>query len=338
MRVLIAPDCFGNTLTATEAAEAIAAGWRAVAADELLLRPLSDGGPGFVQVLHGTLGGTLHTETVAGPLGDPVDAVWLEHEDTAYVESAQACGLHLTQERDPLNANTRGVGELVSAAKGCSRIVIGLGGSATSDGGAGFLETVGEVTAELVIASDVTNPFLGPHGAAAVFAPQKGATPAQVAELAARHGEQADRLQRRYGIDVGYLPGGGAAGGLGAALLALGARLESGAGLVARLIGLADAMDAAQLVLTGEGSFDWQSLRGKLVTSVAGQAAERGLPCLVLAGQVSVGRREAAAAGVEDAYSAAELAGSATESMARPAHWLAELSSTVAGQWTRPHR
>jgi glycerate kinase len=368
MRVLIAPDCFGGTLSATEAAEAIAAGWRAGAPDhELVLRPLADGGPGFVDVLHVAIGGTRHRLTVSGPLGRPVEATWLEHDGTAYVESAQACGLHLVEpgERDALAAGTHGVGELVAAARdaGVHTIVVGLGGSATTDGGAGLLRALGATAVDaggsalppgggalagcarldgtaalgdlrLVAASDVENPLLGTHGAARTFGPQKGADAGAVERLERALTRWADVLAEATGRDVRDEPGAGAAGGLGAALLALGATVESGAGIVRRLTGLDRAMDRVDLVVTGEGSFDWQSLRGKLVTSVAAAAAERGLACVALAGQVAVGRRQAAAAGVERAYSVAERAGSVDASMADPAGTLSALATDVARQWS----
>jgi glycerate kinase len=190
----------------------------------------------------------------------------------------------------------------------------------------------------LVLAADVDNPLLGEHGAAAVFGPQKGADAATVAELDAALGRYAEALAAAVHQDPAELttaPGGGAAGGLGAALLACGGERVSGAGLVRELSGLDAALDSADLVLTGEGSFDWQSLRGKLITAVAESAAARGLPCLVLAGQVSVGRREAAAAGVEAAYSVAEHAGGVDASMADPAGTLAALAEDLAGQWRR---
>ncbi|MBP2334374.1 glycerate kinase [Saccharothrix coeruleofusca] len=334
MRIVIAPDCFGGTLTAREAAQAIAEGWRRTApGDELLLRPLADGGPGFVDVLHAALGGTVHRETVTGPLGDPVTAEWLEHDGTAYVESAQACGLHLVPaELRPQvceTTTTAGVGELIAAAKGVHTVVVGLGGSGTTDGGAGMLATVGPVDAALVAASDVENPLLGPHGAARVFGPQKGASPQAVERLEARLAAMEELA------GVRDRPGAGAAGGLGAALMALGAEVTSGAGLVRRLTGLDAALDGADLAVTGEGSFDWQSLRGKLVTAVAAGAAERGLPCLVLAGQVTAGRREAAAAGVQESYAVAEHAGSVAASLADPAGTLADLAAHVAKGWSR---
>jgi glycerate kinase len=346
VRVLIAPDCFGGTLTALEAAQAIAEGWRAAApADELVLRPLTDGGPGFVDVLHTVLGGTLHTLDVTGPLGEPVTASWLEHDGTGYIESAQANGLHLVGKADrrPLDATTRGVGELMvdARAAGMSRIVVGLGGSATTDGGKGMLEVStgrpetclqGRASEwpTLVAATDVENPLLGEHGAARTFGPQKGATPADVAELEAR----LDAFSAEVGPQLRDEPGAGAAGGLGFGLFVLGAKRVSGAGLVRELTGLDKAMADAQLVLTGEGSFDWQSLRGKLVTSVASGAAERGLPTLVLAGQVSVGRREAAAAGIEASYAVVDHAGSVDAAFADPAGTLSALATHVASQWS----
>lgn len=333
MRVVIAPDCFGGTLTAREVAEAVAEGWRRTAPDDVLhLRPLADGGPGFVDVLHTALGGTLHTTTVTGPLGTPVEASWLEHDGTAYIESAQACGLHLIppdeRPRTAETATTRGVGELLDAARDAHTIVVGLGGSGTTDGGAGLRETVGPVTARLVAAADVENPLLGPHGAARTFGPQKGASPDAVDRLEARLAAM-DEL-----AEVRDRPGAGAAGGLGAALMALGATVASGAGMVRELTRLDDALDDADLAVTGEGSFDWQSLRGKLVTAVAGGSAERGLPCVVLAGQVTVGKREAAAAGVQESYAVAEHAGSVERSMADPAGTLADLAAEVARRWS----
>jgi glycerate kinase len=367
MRVLIAPDCFGGTLTAPEAAEAIAAGWRSGApVDELTLCPLADGGPGFVEVLHSALGGHLHHRSVAGPLGASVDAVWLEHEGTAYLECAQACGLTLVprEERDALAANTIGVGELIAHAleSKVHTIVVGLGGSGSTDGGSGMLRALGAIpvgqdgeplppgggplvdTARLVgradlgdvtliAASDVENPLLGKDGAARVFGPQKGADDLAVRRLERSLTRWADVLAEVAGRDVRGMHGAGAAGGLGAALVALGATVESGAGVVRRLTGLDRALDKAELVVTGEGSFDFQSLRGKLVTRVSGAAAERGVPCVVLAGQVSVGRRRAASAGVERAYSVAEHVGSAEASLADPAGTLTQLAGHVATQW-----
>ncbi|MGH3774399.1 MAG: glycerate kinase family protein [Pseudonocardiaceae bacterium] len=367
MRVLIAPDCFGGTLSAVEAAEAVERGWRRAApGDELTLRPLADGGPGFVDVLHSALGGIVHSARVTGPTGEPVAAHWLQHETTGYLETAQACGLHLVPswQRDATTATSRGVGELLAAVRdaGLRTAVVGLGGSASSDGGAGALAALGAVAVDtagrplpaggaalvrcarldgrsavdglrLVAAADVTNPLLGRYGAAEVFGPQKGAGPEQVRELEAALTRWADVLEQATGRAVRELPSGGAAGGLGAALLALGAERVSGVQLVAERSRLDDALDHAELVVTGEGSFDWQSLRGKLVTALAEGAALRGLPCIVLAGQVSVGRREAAAVGIAAAYAAAELAGSVRAALADPAGTLEAVAEHAARQW-----
>jgi glycerate kinase len=365
--VLIAPDCFGGTLSATEVAAAVGRGWqRGAPGDELVLRPLADGGPGFVVVLYGSLGGIVHSLQVTGPTGEPVTACWLQYETTGYLETAQACGLHLVRsgQRDATTATSRGVGELLAAMRdaGLRTAVVGLGGSASSDGGAGALAALGAVAVDsagqplpaggaalvrcarldgraavdglrLVAAADVTNPLLGRHGAAEVFGPQKGAGREQVRELEAALARWADVLEEATGRAVRELPSAGAAGGLGAALLGLGAERVSGMQLVAERTGLDEALDTAELVITGEGSFDWQSLRGKLVTTLAESAAARGLPCIVLAGQVSVGRREAAAVGIAAAYAAAELAGSVQAALADPADTLEAVAEHAARQW-----
>ena len=348
MRVLIAPDCFGGTLTAREAADAIATGWREAKPDDVVVeRPLADGGPGFVDVLHAALSapgdGDIRYITVTGPLGKPVEARWLSvhagGRRVAYIESAEACGLHLIPaELRPQScetATTRGVGELIAAAALDNDVItVGLGGSGTTDGGAGMLAALSEVELDLtdislVAASDVENPLLGPHGAARTFGPQKGASPEAVERLEAKLAAM-DVLK-----PVSDIPGAGAAGGLGAALLSLGATVTSGAGLVRELTGLDAALDDADVVVTGEGSFDWQSLRGKLITAVAGGAAERGIPCIAIAGQVSVGRREMGAAGVQDAYSVSDHVGSVQKSIADARKSLIATARHVATQWSR---
>ncbi len=348
MRVLIAPDCFGGTLTAREAADAIATGWReAKPDDDVTERPLADGGPGFVDVLHAALGGDIRYISVTGPLGEPVEARWLsvptDGRRVAYIESAEACGLHLIPaELRPETcetATTRGVGELIAAAADDNDVItVGLGGSGTTDGGAGMLAALSEPASKtgraltdisLIAASDVENPLLGPHGAARTFSPQKGASPEAVERLEAKLAAM-DVL-----TSVSDVPGAGAAGGLGAALLSLGATVKSGAGLVRELTGLDAALDNADVVVTGEGSFDWQSLRGKLITAVVGGAAERGIPCVAIAGQVSVGRREMGAAGVQEAYSVSAHVGSVQKSIADARKSLIATARHVAGQWSR---
>lgn len=355
MRVVVAPDKFAGTLTAPEAAEAIAAGWhRAAPDDELDPAPLSDGGPGFLDALHAALGGRLRALTVRGPLGDPVPASLLQLEETVYVESAQACGLALTGARGAEHATTYGVGELLHAAvdAGARRVVVGLGGSGTNDAGAGLLAALGaradvpldrggaalagvrevdlttarELLAgvELVAASDVDSPLTGAGGATAVFGPQKGLTPEQLPLL--------DRSLAAFAAladpETETAPGAGAAGGLGFALLALGAERQPGLDVVARAIGLRPRIAAADLVLTGEGSLDASTSGGKAPAGVARLAAETGTPCVAIAGRVEGG---AEAHGFAAAYSLVEAVGE-TRALTAPAEALAEVARRVAAR------
>jgi glycerate kinase len=373
MRVLVAPDSFTGTLSAPDAARAIATGWQSAApGDELILAPLSDGGPGFVDVVQAALGGELLAVTVTGPLGDPVPAtVLLSPDGTAYLESAQACGLHLvpTDRRDPTVTTTAGVGELIGAAldAGARALVVGLGGSGTNDGGAGALAALGAQPADLLragggalgrldgldlsaarerlagvelrIASDVDSPLLGLRGASAIFGPQKGATADQVLRLDAALEQFARAAQPGVGLNMSgslaVASGAGAAGGLGYGLLLLGGQRVPGIATVLELTGLAAAAAGVDVVVTGEGCFDWQSLQGKVVSGVAALAMEVARPCVVLAGQVEVGRREMAALGVESAYAVTELAGSTEAALADPVRHLEELAARVARGWSR---
>ena len=342
MRVLIAPDCYGDSLTAVEAAESIAAGWhQARPADELTLAPQSDGGPGFVGVLASRLGEVRHSR-VSGPLADVVDAEWVYDPETstAYIECAQACGLTLLGGPPTLDtavaAHSRGVGQLVGAAlaAGAARIVVGLGGSSCTDGGRGLIEALGGLTqakakltgVELIAATDVEHPLLGPMGAARIFGPQKGADPATVEILEQRMTAWAAEL----GDAVSPLPGAGAAGGLGAALLALGGRRESGAALIAEVTGLADDIAAAELIITGEGRFDDQSLHGKVVSALAGGARAHGVPVLVLAGQVTLQAAALAEAGITAAHAIADYAGSVQVAIDDAANQLIGLARRTA--------
>lgn len=364
MRVLVAPDKFAGTLSAREAAEAIAAGWRRRAPDDVLdLAPMADGGPGFLDVLHTALGGELLAVTVAGPLGSPVPAGLLVSGDTAYVESAQACGLHLLPpaERDPERATTYGVGELLGAAleAGVRRVVVGLGGSGTNDGGAGLLAALGATSVpagllergpagfagleevdltpvrrrtdgvELVAASDVDSPLLGLVGATSVYGPQKGVHPDRVQALDAALELLAVATDRRRALTKGA----GAAGGLGFALLLLEAERRPGVGLVAEALDLPARAARAELVITGEGAFDFSSRSGKVPYGVAEIATRAVRPCVALAGKVLVGSREMRALGVEAAYSVSELVGEQA-SFADPAGSLATLAERVARTWS----
>jgi glycerate kinase len=349
LHVLIAPDCFGDSLTAVEAAEAIAAGWRrGRPEDAMILAPQSDGGPGFVGVLANRLGG-LRTATVSGPLADDVTAEWVFHAPTAtaYVECAQACGLTLLggppTVRTALEAHSRGVGQLIEAAAsaGARTIVVGLGGSSCSDGGRGLVDAFGGLDAararlagiELIAASDVEHPLLGPMGAATIFGPQKGADADTVARLERRLTEWARELDGTAGRPISAEEGAGAAGGIGAALLALGGRRESGAAVIAEHTGLADDLAAAGLVITGEGRFDDQSLHGKVVSALAAGAGSRDTPVLVLAGQVTLDAAALRAAGISAAHSITDYAGSVQLAIADAANQLTGLAQQTAAGW-----
>ncbi|MGZ6778914.1 MAG: glycerate kinase family protein [Mycobacterium sp.] len=346
LRVLIAPDCFGDSLTAVQAAQAVAEGWRrARPQDQLTLAPQSDGGPGFVDVLAGRVG-ERRTLRVRGPLTDEVDADWVFDDGdprTAYVECAQACGLALLggppTVETALAAHSRGVGQLIAAAvdAGADRIVVGLGGSSCTDGGRGMIEALGGSVAaardrlgdvELIAATDVEHPLLGPMGAARVFGPQKGADPDTVLVLERRLTEWAAELDEAAGRPVSEEKGAGAAGGLGAGLLALGGRRESGATVIAEHTHLADDVAAAELVITGEGRFDDQSLHGKVVSALAGAA--RGTPVLVLAGQVALDDAALRDAGITAAYAVAEHAGSVELAISDAANQLTGLAEVTA--------
>ena len=346
LRVLVAPDCFGDSLTAVEAATAIARGWGAARpSDQLVSAPQSDGGPGFVDVLASRLGG-LRTAQVSGPLTDDVTAQWVfdEATGTAYVECAQACGLALLggppTVRTALDAHSRGVGQLIAAARaaGAGRIVVGLGGSGSTDGGRGMVEALGGLTAaralldgvELIAATDVEHPLLGPMGAAAVFGPQKGADPDTVAILEDRLTGWAAELNAAAGRTVSDDAGAGAAGGIGAALIALGGRRESGAAIIAEHTALGVDVAAADLVITGEGRFDDQSLHGKVVSALAAGARARQIPVLVLAGQVTLEESALRAAGISSAFSITDHAGSVQRAIEDAANQLTGLASVVA--------
>lgn len=364
MRVVIAPDKFAGTLTAVEAAEAIAEGWRRRAPqDELTLVPMADGGPGFVDVLHASLGGELLPLVVTGPYGDPVPAGVLVADGTGYVESAQACGLHLTpaEDRRPEQATTRGVGELVAAAvdAGARRVVVGLGGTGSNDGGAGLLAALGATAipgdaldhgpqgladldsvdlapvrerldgVTLVAATDVDNPLLGLIGATNVYGPQKGLA----AERLVVVDGWLERLAAATDKKLALAKGAGAAGGLGFALLLLGATREPGVELVAAAVGLERRLAAADLVVTGEGAFDFQSRSGKVPYGVAAVASRALVPCIALAGKVLVGSREMRALGIESAYSVSDLVGEEA-SFADPAGSLAGLAERTARTWS----
>jgi glycerate 2-kinase len=328
MRVIIAPNAFKGSLSALEAAEAIAEGVRVAARDvELVLVPIADGGDGTVDALVAATQGERRTLRVRGPLGDPVDAQYglIDGGSTAVIEMAKAAGLALVPEerRDPRITTTYGVGELLQHAydAGARHFIVGIGGSATNDGGAGMAQAlgyhlldqdglelapgglalkrlarihVGGVHAnwketELEVACDVTNPLTGPRGASAVYGPQKGATPEMVTELDAALHHFAEIIRRHLGVDVEQLPGAGAAGGLGAGLVAfLGARLQPGAEMVVEALHLDERLIGAHLVITGEGRLDSQTARfGKGPAAVARHAKNARIPVVAIGGSVA---------------------------------------------------
>ena len=395
MRILVAPDSFGGTLSARAAAQEMAHGWAAGAPhDEVRTLPLADGGPGFLEVVHAARGGDLVPVMVTGPLGEPAPAaVLLVHGDrttTAYVESAHAVGLHLLEAtlRDPTQTTSVGVGELVRAAvgAGAQRVVVGIGGTATNDGGAGMLAGLGLASPtlrrgggalaglepadldglvdlvrelagiDLVVAADVDVPLLGLHGASAGFAEQKGASPQQAQDLERALGQLAhlvgesrralpapDQTSARRDLLRGpvqpqalaQVAGAGSGGGLGFGLLALGARVLPGADVVADAVDLDAAVAEADLVVTGEGTLDWQSLHGKVVAAVARVGLRHGVPVVAVAGQVHLGRREWSAAGLAGTYAVAETPDRVAEALADPHGTLRARTERVARTWSR---
>jgi len=288
------PDKFRGSLTAPEAAAAMARGLHSAGFDEVRSLPLADGGEGTLDALLAA-GGSRRRVRVTGPLGDPVDAEYgLTPDGLGVVEMARASGLALVERNDPLRASTRGTGELLAAVAraGVRRVLVGVGGSATTDGGLGALDALGWSLGglEVTVACDVTTRFVD---AAPDFGPQKGATEAQVALLRRRLERLAQEYERRTGVDVTDLEGGGAAGGLAGGLAAPGARLEPGFDVVAGGGGLGHALDGGPLGVTGEGKLDATSFEGKVVGGVLEWAAELGVPRrAVIAGQATAEARE----------------------------------------------
>ena len=328
-KIVIAPQEFKGSLTAIEIARAIEVGvLRAMPDSATVLAPVADGGDGTLQALVDSSGGRIESATVTGPLGEDVEAEWgaLGDGKSAVIEMARSSGLALVDldARDPRRATTRGVGELIAAALNAdqSNFIIGIGGSATNDGGAGMMQALGASlldsagrelgpggaalakldridvsgldervrSAKVVVACDVNNPLCGPTGASAVFGPQKGATPEVVAELDAALSHFADIMERDLGVDVRERAGAGAAGGLGAGLMALlDAELRAGVDIVLDAVGLEDQLDGADLVITGEGQIDASTIFNKAPVGVARLASQRGIPVIALSGSLGSG-------------------------------------------------
>ena len=302
LTVLIAPDSFKGSLTSVEVARALADGWARVRPqDEIVLSPLADGGEGTLAAVEAAGGWTWRTSTVHDPLMRPVEARWLWRDidgtGMAYIEMAQASGLSLVRpdERDPIAATSIGTGELLDIAirQDVAHITLGIGGSATTDGGRGLLDGLTHRLddTDLEVACDVSNPLLGPDGAAAVYGPQKGATPEQVAFLDARNAAWADELEAREGRRVRDVPGAGAAGGVGFALLAMQDAfhrfaLRPGIDLVMEATDFDAKLARADLVITGEGRIDASTAFGKTALGVARRAQAAGVPCIAVGGGV----------------------------------------------------
>ncbi len=343
MKIIIAPDSFKESLSAPDAAEAIAKGVKDACCDaETVIVPMADGGEGTVEAVVAATGGRFRTVSVSDPLGRTIEAVYgLLEDNTAIIEMAAASGLDLLSqdERNPMRTSTRGTGALIRNAldEGVSRIIVGVGGSATVDCGAGmasrlgveFLDSSGERIdnpggaeleriegistekldrrvgeTEFTVACDVTNPLVGPEGAARVYAPQKGADSAMTARLEKAIEHFADVVRRDLGVDIATLPGAGAAGGLAAGLVAFtGARIRSGIETVIEAVDLESKLKDCRLVITGEGKADYQSAFGKTPAGV-GELAERyAIPVIVLAGKLSEGYRELYRHGITAAFS-----------------------------------
>ena len=341
-KIVIAPQEFKGSLTAIEIARAIEAGvLRAIPHAETVLAPVADGGDGTLQALVDSSGGRIESTAVTGPLGEEIVAEWgaLGDGESAVIEMARSSGLALVDldDRDPRTATTRGVGELIVAALDAaqSKFIIGIGGSATNDGGAGMMQALGASlldgtgcelepggaalarldridvsnvdprvrSASVVVACDVNNPLCGPTGASAVFGPQKGATPEIVAELDAALGHFADIVERDLGADVRNRAGAGAAGGLGAGLMAiLNAELRAGVDIVLDAVGLEERLDGADLVITGEGQIDASTVFNKAPVGVARLARRRGIPVFGLAGSLGQGYEEVHNLGIDAVF------------------------------------
>jgi glycerate kinase len=343
VRIVIAPQAFKGSLSAIRVARAIEAGVRRAApAAETVLVPVADGGDGTLEALVASGGGRIVESRVTGPLGEPVMAAWGSLADgrTAVLETARACGLTLIPpgQLDPLRATTYGVGELLRAAleSGHDRFVLGIGGSATNDAGAGMAQALGArlldaagrdlepggaalsrleriecggldprvASSSVVVASDVTNPICGPDGASAVYAPQKGATPEQVEQLDASLARFAEVVRRDLDVEVRDRPGAGAAGGLGAGLVAfLDAELREGATLVLEEVGLEKELAGTDLVITGEGRIDRTTAFNKAPAGVASLARRHSIPVIAIAGALGDGYEATREVGIDAAFS-----------------------------------
>jgi glycerate kinase len=370
-RVVVAPDKFKGSLSATDVTARVAAGLAAAGFDGEIVRvPVADGGDGTVDAAVSAGYRRVDLE-VTGPISNAVTASFALADGTAVIEAAQACGLTLLRlgEFAPLTATSRGVGELILAASrmGAQQIVLGVGGVATTDGGAGLLQALGTrllddegrelpdggaalnrlaeldlsglrdlSEVEFWLASDVDNPLLGPHGAASVYGPQKGASGDDVRLLEAGLARWADMAETAVAARVADQPGAGAAGGLGfAALLFLGARMRPGIELLLELSSFSERLDGARLVITGEGSLDAQTLHGKAPVGVARAAAAHRppVPVVAVAGRCTLSPDELRAAGISAAYAITDIESDVARCMANAGPLVERLAGLIAADW-----
>ena len=378
MKIVIAPDSFKDSLSAEKVADAIAAGLADVFPHAQLVKcPMADGGEGTVEAIVAAGNGQLRRNQVQGPLGAPVEAHWgwLPDSHTAIIEMAEASGLQLVApgQRDACISSTFGTGELIRAAldAGAQRVILAIGGSATNDAGAGALQALGLglfdeqgnslargglalarvaridlggldprlARVRFEIAADVNNPLCGEQGASAIFGPQKGASPEQVRLLDQALGHFADHCARVLPKDVRQEPGSGAAGGLGFAAKAFfGAQFRAGVEVVAELVGLAEAVKGADLVITGEGRFDAQTLRGKTPFGVARIARAQGVPVVVLAGTLGEGYQALYEHGINAAFALTSGPMSLQDACARAPQLLTDRARDIARLLSLPAR
>lgn len=366
--VIVAIDSFKGSLSSLEACEIVGKAFVDVT-DEVVTIPIADGGEGTAEAFYRALGGSWVYKEVTGPDWVKRKAGFLILPDgTGVIEMAQASGITLVKELNPLNTTTYGTGELILGAldAGCRRLIVGIGGSATNDGGVGMAAALGgrfydssmnsivptggglsdldsmdlslmdsrlKVT-EIIVACDVTNVFYGPDGASVVYGPQKGADEESVKILDCNLKRLADLIRVETGINLQEIPGSGAAGGLGGGLVAFtGGRLVSGIDLLLDTVGFGDLVKGAELVITGEGSFDVQSLSGKVVSGITKVAGEYGVPVVVLAGSVLVDRGVYMKAGISAAFSTIRRPCSLEEAMGDVRESLFELAGSVAELW-----
>ena len=364
MKVVIAPQSFKGSISALDAARAMEEGVLRVVPDaETVLVPVADGGDGTLDTLVDAMGGEVRSATVTGPVGKPVTAEWgaLGDGRTAVIEMARTSGLALLSlaERDPLHATTYGLGEVVREAldAGFRRFIVGIGGSATNDGGAGMAQALGvrlldeagrdlppggaalaglrsidmsglderATGARFSVACDVSNPLTGPEGASAVYGPQKGATPGMVEQLDAALKNFAGVVERDIGTSIDAVPGSGASGGLGGGMMAfLGGSLQAGVDIVLDHVGLDDRLEGADLVLTGEGRIDFQTVYNKAPIGVARRAKRKGIPVIAVCGSLGKGYEDVHAEGIDVVVSIVSAPMTLDEASARASELIAD--------------